>query len=793
VWPRATACIGLLFSFASVVCGGAEKPGPFTFVYGLDNGGTSADLKAFGVNTLYIDLRPNELANPEPVRQQVREAAAAGYKVIIGIPTTTFPTHRISPYSGPYLDAVSAMIGSIVNGLKTEPGVSAWATGHYLEKYISYYDEDFRKFLLERYASLDGVNQYWDTSLLTLDAIRQETALDLHPQLPFGFGRAAVDVADYRQYVFWAVMRQWAEQIKSLDDTRPLLTGAITLYRSIAAVPVTYDIVAVSFPPDIMRPNSSHYGDSITHNVHAVDMARRGGRFDVIPVLRMPLPGEPGWDTGGLRGWVLEADMHGACGVALENWDRYRQSPQIAHRTLRLLAETWPQADFSGRPRPTSAILYSPYAEGFQVAGQPVYGHLKGFASGQPSNLVEDLRMGTCFGPVDYLTSTDLATADLRRYGVIIAPAALGITQEQSSTLAEYVRSGGALLGDIGLGLHHTGSWLRLPPTLANALGVRELLEGESRAGDLSVIGQVPWLPHVTHGMKSSGTFRSVAAATGKQTYKTPPYSVSSYAAYAGLTESAVAVGSLRTKGAEQGNPVFAGLMCNTYGRGVAVFTTHLLYAYWPLSDPLSGALHYDLMARRATCELVSSPFLPDTVEVSLEDDRIRLLNGARGQVSPVVALYGRGDRLVQAALNVVTAQYTAGAERQTVYAAVPGETILSLPITTITAQPYGGEASVVIRELRPERIRLSVAGPGAHLNPRRGDLYELSRPDRSVRVRFAVNQGGVYQIHDGSRHTVTIQPERGTTRSLDVVARNGALTFTEEIYREGVTIRPAP
>ena len=44
----------------------------------------------------------------------------------------------------------------------------------------------------------------------------------------------------------------------------------------------------------------------------------------------------------------------------------------------------------------------------------------------------------------------------------------------------------------------------------------------------------------------------------------------------------------------------------------------------------------------------------------------------------------------------------------------------------------------------------------------------------------------------EGSRHLVSIQPERGKARRLEVVARNGALNFTEEVYREQIIITPA-
>jgi len=793
--PRGVNCAIwsiLLLWLAAGASGSVEKPGPFTFVYGLDKGGTLADLQTFGVNTLYIDLRADELADLKPVAQQIREASAAGYKVIVGIPTTSFANYRISPYSEQYLEAVSRLITTTVNGLRDEPGISAWATGHYLEKNISDHDGDFREFLSARYGDLDSMNRYWDASFRIWADVKQDAALSPRYEQPFGFGRAAVDVADYRQYAFGEVMRQWAETIKSLDSSRPLLTGSVALYRSIAAVPDLYDIIVVSMPPDVMRTDRLHYGDHITHNVQAVDMARRGGRFDVLPVLRMPLAGEPGY-AGGLRDWILEADMHGACGVGIENWERYSQFPQITYWTLRSLQEAWPRADFSGHPQPTAAILYSHYAEGFQVSGQPVYGHLKWFGIGEPSNLMEGLRTGTCFGLVDCLTTADLAEVDLQRYSVIIVPAGLGVTEADGRILAEYVKSGGALMADVGLGLHCTGSWLRLPSPLQNVFGIRELSAGEAKAGDLTVSAQVPELPSLRVRMKSSGSFRASLSSSGSaETYGARAYSISSYAAYAGLTQNAVALGVLDAKTVEEGNPLFSGLIYNTYGRGIAMFATHLLYSYWSLSDPMSSALHYDLMSRRASCKLLDSPFLPQAVEVSLEGDRFRVLNGSATDMAYNIGFHGQGDRLVEGVLTINRAERTAGGERQTVQVTVPAHSIRSLSLSRITAQPYEAEVSMVIRELRPDRIHMVAAGPGAKLAPTRKNPYHFRRPESAVRVRFGVAQGGVYAVGDGSRHLVSIQPERGKARRLEVVARNGALSFTEEVYRDEIIITPA-
>lgn len=760
-------------------------------MYGLDRGGQLGDLEALGLNTLYVDLRPDELQDLDPVRNQIRKTAAAGYKVIIGIPTTG-AERGVAAMSDGYRSWVEGIISTVVLGLRDEPGVSGWATGHYLEKSIGYPDDEFRDFLRGRYTTIEAVNRYWGGSSRAWTGIGQQSALEPVTGAPFGIGRAAVDVADFRTAAFAAVMHHWARTIRQLDDTRPLLTGCLSLYRSIPAVPDLYDVIVVGFPPDIMTPDPRAHGDHLTHNAHGIDMARRGGRFDVIPVLRLPFPWEPGYGTG-LRDWVLEADIHGACGVGFESWARLDYEPDMWRLTERPLTQVLPLVDFSGRPEPTVAVLYSPYSEGFAVAGQPVYGHLAGFATGETNNLVEALRAGTCFGPVDYLTTDDLAECSLDRYGAIVAPAALGLSLEDSHLLAEYVRSGGALLGDLGIGLHTTGDWLDLPEPLAACFGIKAMGEIKARAGTLSVSAQVPWLPHVIHGLRSTGSFRARApGSSGDVAYQAGSYAVGSYAAYAAIMQTARAVAVLDVNSSTPEVPLFAGLIAAEYGRGVAVFATHPLYQHWPLSDPLNAALHYDLLGRRRVCELVGEPLLPAVVEISVEGDRIRILNASAEQRSTIVALHSGDDRLVNGALTVNHAAYTAGRANQQIEMTLPANSLSTLRMTPIRLQPYTDDVAAVIVELSAKRVRLSTAAPGAVLRPTRSQPFHFSKPDHPVRVRFEVHTGGDYSFVDGSRHIVTMETERGGTRRLEVLAANGALSFTEEVYREIVTIEPA-
>ena len=408
------------------------------------------------------------------------------------------------------------------------------------------------------------------------------------------------------------------------------------------------------------------------------------------------------------------------------------------------------------------------------------------------SNLVEALRAGTCFGPVDYLTTADLTHVPLQRYGAIIAPAALGLSLDDSHLLAEYVRSGGALLADLGLGLHTNGDWRYLPEPLAAAFVISSIWEIKALAGTLSVSGSIPWLPHVVRGMKSKGSFRArMPGGSGPETYQAGSYAVGSYAGYAPLMQGATAVAVVDVDNSTPEAPLFAGVIGAHYGRGVAVFATHPLYQHWPLSDPLSAALHYDVLGRGRACELIDEPLIPAATEISVEADRIRVLNASAEHRRVVIALHSGDDRLVTSALTVNHAAYTAGEANQQVEVSVPPNSLAAFSSLPIRLQPYTDDVAAVVAEFSRNRVQLSVAAPGAALAPTRAQPYHFSRPTHAIRVRFEVRSGGGYDVADGSVHAVTMQTERGQTRTFDIVAKSGVLSFTEEVYREMVTIQP--
>ncbi|MFP3903205.1 MAG: beta-galactosidase [Armatimonadota bacterium] len=786
----------------------ADAGGPYTFLYGMDLSAADQFLRDstdLGLNTVYLDLDKDDLNDLAAVRRVIRHADGWGFRVIVGLPTTTFTRKRLSPYSSDYRSAVSDTIGSTVSVVSREPGVTAWATGHYLEKHIRYSDEDFRQFLQERYGAIAALNRAWESSYERWSFINQDAALRRDEGDAFGIGRAAVDVADYRQTAYRGLLELWATEIRKHDPDRPLMTGLISLYRSIPSVPDSYDTIAVTMPPEIMTPGGTP--DTATHNVHGVDMARRGGKFEVVTTLRLPTA-----NIDRVRDWVREADLHGASGIGLENWERLSENRHIMRTLKPALTEQWHETSLQSHPQPSVAIIHSPYAEGYTVLDVPVYGYLKSFASGQPTTPIEDLRLGTCFGTIDVLAPDDLDDAQLPRYSLLIAPSAVGLNRQQCIVLSQYVRNGGALIADIGAGMGLSGSFLSIPSELQEVLGVEKLMDPDVRAGNLRVSARVPDFPDLQMGMESQGTFEiQVGRSRDTVTTRAGRFAVSSPSAFASTSGGARALAVMEARPAEENEDVrlppqlqeqgielrtkpglFCGLLYNRYGGGVSVFATHHLYQHWPLSDPMNTGLHYDLLARRAPCELVETPFLPDNVEMTWVGDGVRLLNpGARPQ-SCAMALYGMQDRLLDGALNRTLADVREGRGQQRAVVSLPGERISYFRLTGIQVQPYRATANTLIQQLDETGIRLQMGGPGSQVRPGRGGRPELTRPDEPVTVRITITDSQRYPVSDGSVHTVTIQRRRGRSDNFPVTATADGLSFRAEIDRNIIEITPA-
>lgn len=759
---RSVACLAALS--LALAAGAADLPHPLVFIYGAQDPEVIPLVADLGVNAVYVSPATLDSIEMARLEESIERAREHGLPVVIGIPTVS-REFALMPAPGRerYRAWVTDVITRVVERFRDNEQVVAWAAGDFLEDAIDYNEADFRAYLREQYGQVASLNAWWGTGLRDWGEASRALARELDDGLPFHVGRASVDVADFMRWAFHAVMQHWAQEIKALDPARPLMTGRISLYRDLAAVPAEYDVVCPFISPLVGDP------DQLTHNVHAVDMARRGGRFEVVPCLETPVTEEQ-HRTRALARWTALAAVHGARGIGLADWRRIEEAP--AQRvTLQALEETLagmdPEEAFSCRPAPTVAFLHQPYAAGFRRGEQGVYGYLGDFSHGQPNNPFWAFRLGMRYGLADYLTLDDLPLTDLDRYGVVFAPLALRLPVPAQAQLVNFVQGGGALVCDVGTGMVETGSWMALPPAMARLLGVRRLVEGREMVGDLRIGWAPPWLPNLPRGARTLGSHRTSRQAPDRVTAaERRGYHVAGFVCHAEPAEGAglIAVSSTAYVDRRQ---VFAGLVGNRTGLGATVFATHRLWANWTTADPAYEAFHHDLCARRPAVELLDAPFWTTGICATATEEGVSVANARPGAETAEVISYEAGHALHTDATGTYSALarrpdgLRSGAARLTVD--LPPLSVVHTRRLPVLIQPLTGTCVARLVELAPERLVMELAGGGAE-----------------VRVTIA---DGPYRVPPGSVHRITITGERQKVIEGEVTAGpDGQLRFSEAI-----------
>ncbi len=471
-----------------------DRLGPLVFVHGLQGRDAAQTALALGCNTIYFDLPLDAPMLLPSVRGFIAEAHAAGLSVIVGLRTSLGEQYSVSPSNPEYVGAMREWVAAVVTALRDEPGVIGWATDHDLERAISFSDAEFRDYLMRIHGSLAGLNDSWGSRFVNQAEVGRGSVGIRDLGQPFGVGRPSVDLADYRQSVFNDLMQLWAEEIRRHDAGHLLFTGRIARYRGLTAVPHSYDVVMPFMSTDVLEP------DLLTHNVQALQIARRGGQFEVIPWLRVPLPPSQAFTHDSLVTWIEEAGMRGAVGACLDDWTRISDTPHtrgVVTDQMRFALGQMPFPDQA--PTPAAAVIYSPYAGGSKKLGTP-YGYLPEFEDADFAALAYQYRGGTIFGGMDYLTVADLPRTDLARYSVILAPLCLSLPDAGADVLRGYLRDGGALVADIGLGMYQAGTWSPDAGPLAPQLGLAGALPIEARYGTFRVGMPLPQLPSVVKG-----------------------------------------------------------------------------------------------------------------------------------------------------------------------------------------------------------------------------------------------------------------------------------------------------
>ena len=186
---------------------------------------------------------------------------------------------------------------------------------------------------------------------------------------------------------------------------------------------------------------------------------------------------------------MVESALQGASGIAFWPWgylgdqnlpgDKSSSVERVdmSGMTIRALTDS---GIFSMLPQPTIAVLYQPYAEGLGAVSQ-VYGLLKR-PTNEPLPLFRELRFGTKYGQVAYLTEADMGNTNLSRYGVILAPFSANIPVATQKRLERYVRNGGVLLADVGYAALQNNSITDIPDSAKELFGLESITTSSAQA-----------------------------------------------------------------------------------------------------------------------------------------------------------------------------------------------------------------------------------------------------------------------------------------------------------------------
>ncbi|MCC6443818.1 MAG: beta-galactosidase [Armatimonadetes bacterium] len=563
------------------------RPEPL-FWASLSSGGE--DYRRAGMNAVLAELvYPGKDKTLEEAFQEwnrlLLDIKKQGLYAVIYIHNTIHASAGAIPWA--FDDQWKRYVQAIVRRYRPVTNLIAWIFADEVADHLTYPDGAFRAFLRREYPSLEALNRAWDSRYASFEDIRLEYRNDRHgrpeesmatPSHPFGIGPKAFDSARFKAARVAEAHRLFEAAVREVDPDTPLFSGAHNLAWPITGIPEGWGAFFDFYPG-----NSGHdYG---THHIWAMDIGRGQNER---PVMQMLLPerwDDPRWHTDArlLRGWMVESALHGAAGVTFWPWsflgidnrpgDRSSSRERIA--VCREAIDTLRTSGiFEMLSQNTAAVLYQPYAEGWGAASQ-VYGVLR-HPDEEPYILMDQLKFGTRYGQVDYLTHLD--RADLNRYGVILAQFAPDLSARDIARLAAYVRKGGVLMADVGFDCIRAGKTVTAMSREARELfGIRKLAASAAGPGRFAATGHYSdLLGGLKPGEDSTDRLQQMALDVEPDT----------------------ALPALQGPGKQ-------GLYVNRLGKGYAIFCSVLAWSRWTASDPLFLKIHDALFARRARIELI--------------------------------------------------------------------------------------------------------------------------------------------------------------------------------------------
>lgn len=518
-------------------------PPPQPPIFWADGITQTSQLKAYaetGFNTVVIRLfwQPSPdgaivASDLQPQRTFADEAAKHQLKVIYSLPPAPFGEENKYAYSGdagPYRVMWANWTQRAIAQLRDTPNLLGWMLPDDPRSLPFSNNQNFARWISANYGTLGVLNQQWNTQFQTREEVTLSAARavinqwrgPVLPYAPMGDGQArayiqqaqnrkakdnfpfhptSLALAQFQWDTYRSLLNFWATVVRNADPLRKIYSGQLPDYAQLLSLPASVDVSVPSMSPAIMEP------DIATHNPQAVSIARRGGRFQAVPMLSTHLPQAPSASLARLApAWMDAALAQGAGGLAFDSWANILRAPALRHAiasSLQRLQDTQHIGLWGQAPTATIAVVLTPLADGvtLRVPRSPsaqegtasntpnaevpmiargVYGFGEDMVSGEPNRLVYALRWGTMFGNVDFLSPDELGgnysashAGLLKRYSTVLLPQALSVPPPMIQELASYVAGGGTILTDLGIGAaQNAGRVIGLPPEMTALLGI---------------------------------------------------------------------------------------------------------------------------------------------------------------------------------------------------------------------------------------------------------------------------------------------------------------------------------
>jgi len=538
---------------------------------------------------------------------------------------------RCAPHDPAYITWLRRWLDIVIPHFRNRPNLIGYALGREVDEAVSYDDEGFSLLLQSRYQTLEQLSKAWQLPINSWQVSQVAVMQADDGQNPLQYGRPSLDVAFYRWVTLQNLLTLWAQEVRSRDPNPQhlIFAGPLTTYRSLAVVPPIYQGVIPYISPERAE------ADWLAHNCHAVAIARRGGRFIVIPMLTTRLKDGRVILPEALIRWTVAAIGMGARGVIFSNWSAINDVPSVRDNLAALAKRIQREIPDNASPVTRTAILYTPFGEGaLDSQGFPLYGFaiLPGFQTqplrlswDEPASLFFSLRFNA-WGTVDVITPSELTPEILSRYRVLFAPVAAYLEPAMQANLVNFVANGGVVVADLGLGAFQADApFQTLPPLLRDLFGltiIRRLVVGPSVRTNMVVVQPHPLFPNLPQGFEIGNAVGAFGPVLGLMPAARAHY-------WALLTVART--GKRIVKEREQtralpGIPERAAVLINNYGRGFAVFASTFLWTIWSPRDAGFDLFHGSLIERGASLRVVGSGFVP-SIWVSEMDKGILVIN----------------------------------------------------------------------------------------------------------------------------------------------------------------------